>query len=108
MLLKANNAISKELLIKGGYKIASEEVYLIRPIRRLRDQIQLVDISIKINDKAVNISANKEDLTKLAELKCENDYLLQMIKSIKDTKSYKIGRIITFLPRKIIKLIRGR
>lgn len=108
LLLKANNAISKELLIKGGYKIASEEVYLIRPIRRLRDQIQLVDISIKINDKAVNISANKEDLTKLAELKCENDYLLQMIKSIKDTKSYKIGRIITFLPRKIIKLIRGR
>lgn len=67
------------------------------------------DISGSINKKnIVNVNEIKKETEKLKfeknQLKVEKDKLAIQIVKVKNSKSYKIGRLITFIPRKISKI----
>lgn len=63
----------------------------------------------KKNDEIANIKEKNQKLKKQNEkLKQQNQKLSTKIEAIKESMSYKVGRMITYIPRKIVNLMRGK
>lgn len=79
----------------------------IEGLKERRDQLKE-----KVATQKEKIATQKERIESLKErreqLKEQNRKLNKTIKDIKSSSSYKIGRIITYIPRKIKELLKGR
>ena len=106
LLFVANGKINKELLIKGGYKITLDATYLIKPLREFKRKFSPRILSVEVkttNGKFVYEESNDNELERLKE---DNKKLLAKNMFLKNTVSYKVGRAITYIPRKILSILK--
>ena len=110
-IFEINQNIDKALLIESGYKIDINKDYLIKPLRRFsekfEEKIECITIRTSSNREIViegskTVEVEQIEIEKLLK---EKEELNRRIYKLKGSKSYKIGRIITFIPRKLIAYI---
>lgn len=109
-LFAINHEIDKNLLCEAGYKIDIKKNYLIKPLRRFSKKLdeQILNITIQTNTRNIVIEGVNQKTTESSfenkEITKQNELLIKKINNLKNSVSFKIGRAITFIPRKILSL----
>lgn len=103
LLFKINGEIDVDLLIEAGYNIERGKTYLIKPLRRFAEMFnpQIKQVIVKTGHESIVF--DKSNINKCPdEYRDEVDILNKKLIFLKNTTSYKLGRAITFIPRKLI------
>ena len=104
--------IDKNLLIEEGFNISAEEMYFIKPLRKIIFSPKLASANLNIVDLSGHSHRFSLDLNQLKlssniiANREEVPALLKKIEQIKKSRSYKIGRAITYVPRKIKQMLK--
>ena len=111
-LFAINKEIDKGLLVEAGYKIDINKQYLIKPLRRFSEKFEEKILNVKITtpSREIILSSlmplqNQSNET-MNTLKKENNNLKSKLERLRNGPSYKIGRIVTYIPRKLITLFK--
>lgn len=109
-LFAINHEIDKNLLCEAGYKIDIKKNYIIKPLRRFSKKLdeQILNITIQTNTRNIVLEGVNQKATESSfenkEIIKQNELLIKKINNLKNSVSFKIGRAITFIPRKILSL----
>ena len=114
LLFAINRALSVDMLIESGYKLDKDKDYIIKPLRRFADTVNEDVLSVTINTKSRNITIdNLKNSCIYAQCDSQSeaikkDYkiLQNKLDNLRNGASYKIGRLITFIPRMMLKYMR--
>lgn len=114
LLFAINRALSVDMLIESGYKLDKDKDYIIKPLRRFADTVNEDVLSVTINTKSRNITIdNLKNSCIYAQCDSQSeaikkDYkmLQNKLDNLRNGASYKIGRLITFIPRMMLKRMR--
>ena len=111
-LFVINKEIDKDLLLKSGYKIDITKPYLVKPLRKFARKFEekIESITIKTASREIILSGENDETSNqnkiIGNLRDENDKLKKKLETLRNGLSFKIGRFLTFVPRKIIDFTR--
>lgn len=111
-LFVINKEIDKDLLLKSGYKIDITKPYLVKPLRKFARKFEekIESITIKTASREIILSGENDETSNqdkiIGNLRDENDKLKKKLETLRNGLSFKIGRFLTFVPRKIINFTR--
>ena len=111
-LFEINKNIRTSLLNQAGYRLDPDKQYIIKPLRRFAEKFnpKIQSVIIKTSNHEIIIDNNqykKQNLSEIELLRNESQKLKAKLNKLENGISYKIGRIITFIPRIILKTFRS-
>ena len=103
-IFEINKEIDPKLLNEAGYKLDLTKKYSIKLIRRFAERCNPVIklISIETNAGRFTVDSNQLNSVKTSKQEEKIEKLEKKINKLITGPSYRIGRIITFIPRKIM------